>query len=506
MSGSLPINRQGLVIGSGLLSAGLMLALASCGSLPKSEADVLQRGAAQQGPAAVDVVIAQAGSLDTRLEYTGTTQPYRSVSLRTQAEGQLLSLAVDVGDRVTQGQVLATLDDKVLATTVAEAQAETAALQSGVAQARTEVSDALAQVERSRIELQQAQADAERYETLARAGAVAQQQAEQARSTARTLQQSLRSAQQVVRTRQQAVTAATKRVTAQQAVTARERERLSYAALTSPIYGVVLEKTAEIGNAVQTGAEILALGDFSQVKVQVQVSELELSSIRVGQVAQVKLDAFPQSQLSGTVTRVSPVADSTARLIPVEVTIPNSQRQLGSGLLARVSFGQTRTAIVAPESVLQLSQGRQNQGGSQRAGTPSSQTRMAESPSPSSSASESSQSQAETLFIVTGTAPQVQVVARRVALGQRQDGKVEVLSGVKPGERLVTRSSKPLQDGAPVRLSIISGGTERRGDRSGSTSSTPANQAVTQTGNRNRTSTSGETQSNTGSVQRVPNP
>jgi HlyD family secretion protein len=62
------------------------------------------------------------------------------------------------------------------------------------------------------------------------------------------------------------------------------------------------------------------------------------------------------------------------------------------------------------------------------------------------------------LFTIAGVGPQTKVVARRVTLGQRQDGQVEVLSGISPGDRLVTRSSKALKDGDPVRLSAISEG------------------------------------------------
>jgi HlyD family secretion protein len=434
---------------AGALLCGVPLMLASCGSVPKSEAEAPQRlgRSGQRGPASVDAIAVKTGSLSSSLEYTGTTQPYRSISLRTQAEGQLLSLAVDVGDPVAKGQVLARLDNSILSTSVGEAQAEAAALESNAAQARNEVSEGKSQVTGSRLELEQAQADLARLEKLYAAGAIALQQVEQARTVAGTRKQALQSAQQVVRTRQQAATAAQRRVIAQQSVIAREQQRLAFAVIPSPVDGVVLERVAEPGNLAQTGSEILKLGDFSRVKISVQVSELELANIRTGQLVQVKLDAFPKERFRGEVSRISPVADPTARLIPVEVTIPNAQRRIGSGLLARVDFGSQRAnTVVIPEGALRPYRDRRAEGGNSRP-----------------AGANPSTAKTGTIFKVADAEPQAKVVAQPVTIGERQDGQVEVISGVRQGDRLVIRSSKALKDGDPVRLSAISEGAASGG-------------------------------------------
>ncbi len=432
-------------LGRLLILSGLsVLAIMGCSSLPKDEADAQTRrgqgGQQNQGPASVDVAVARSAPLQGSLEYVGTTQPHRQVSIRTQVEGQLLNLRADVGDAVNQGQVLAQIDDKVLTTAVIEATAVVAALESEVAQARAQVSDALRQVESARLQLQQAQADSARFQTLYRAGAIAQQQAEQARTAAGTAQQAFRSAQEVVRTRQQAVSAAERRVGAQQAVIAREQQRQSYTTLTSPVTGVVLERVSEPGNLAQAGSEVLKLGDFSQVKVSVQVSELELSKIRVGQPVQVKLDAFSKDSFSGQVSRISPVADATARLVPIEITMPNAGARIGSGLLARVSFGQQAvSSIRVPQTALQTNRRR----GAQQGGG-------------NSTNREQPPSKAGTLYVIEGSGQQAKVKTRNVTLGQCQDGQVEVVTGLREGDRIVIRSSKPLKDGDSVQLSILS--------------------------------------------------
>lgn len=433
-----------------MMLVGLLLALSGCATTPKSQAGAQAgpRGAAQAGPPAVDVAIARPGSLQRELVYTGTTLPMREVLLRSQVEGRLLELEVDVGDPVVRGQTLARLDGAVLESAVVQAEAELAARESEVASAQTEVSDARTRVEQARLELQQAQADAARFQKLAQQGAITTQEAEQSQTAARTAEQALRSTEEQVRTRQREVEAAQRRVVAQQAVLEQQRERRSYTVLTSPITGFVLERLTESGNLVQAGSSIVRLGDFIQVKVVVQVSELELANIRLGQPVQVQLDALPDRQIRGKVNRISPAADPTARLVPVEVTIPNVNRQIGSGLLARVNFARRGgERVIIPETALaagEESRRKPSPGGDRPAsGNRKSSDRRSGAP------------RSATLFVlVAGDTPRVS--ARSVQLGNQADGQVEVLSGLKPGESFVARSGAPLKDGDVVRLSVLS--------------------------------------------------
>jgi HlyD family secretion protein len=416
---------------------------------------------------AVDVAVAKTGVLQESLEYIGTTLPVREVSLRAQVEGRLLNLQVDVGDRVSKGQILARLDDSLLLTSVTQGQAELAALQSEVSRAQTQVQNARALAEQARAELKQAQVDAERLRSLSQAGAIAKQQAELAQTAAITAQQRLNSATAQIATEQQAVAAARGRVEAQRAAIAQAKERQSYTLLASPITGVAIAKVSEPGNLVQPGGEVLRLGDFSSVKIRVPVSELALSKIQVGTPVQVRLDAFANEEISGTVTLISPAADASARQIPVEITIPNSNGRIGSGLLARVSFEPgTQSRVVIPQSALES--GGRGQGSGVRGQESGVRGRKSQSPIPNPQfpiPNSQFPIPNATVFVVTGQGDQAKVQARPVQVGTSANGKVEVLSGLQPGERFVVQSEKPLKDGDRVRFSILSQSAQQQESR-----------------------------------------
>ncbi len=402
----------------------------SCNSDKKETA---QATSSRGGMTAVDAAIAQKGKLKKELLFTGTTIPFQQISVRSRIEGQLLTLNVDVGDKVTKGYILGLIDDTLLKTSLNQAEAELAALKSEVARANSRVGNALTEVERARLELRQARLDAQRQETLLSEGAIARAIAEQTRTTAQTAAQTVKAAEKQVQIERQAVIAAKGRVLAQQAVVAQAKERRSYAKLISPIRGTVLEKIIEPGNLVQAGNEILKIGDFSRVKIEVKISELELGKLEIGQSVKVLLDAFPNQKYIGTLKRISPAANTVARLIPIEVIIPNIDDKIGSGLLARVNFQDTiKQKVIVPLRAVET------------------EAREREK------SSEFSLNVQGKVFIVVEDGTKNKVKARNVILGKKADGKVEILSGLQPGESYVVRSSKPLKDGDNIRLSILS--------------------------------------------------
>ncbi|EDX84088.1 efflux transporter, RND family, MFP subunit [Synechococcus sp. PCC 7335] len=409
----------------------LLLTVTGCGLLPASEAQPEQghgQPTRSEEAIAVQTRLAETGSIAGLLTYTGTTRPIQQVALRAQVSGEVINLLVDVGDVVAQDMLLAQLDSDLQTTTVNQAQAELSARQAETAQAAVSISEARAAVVQAEATLSQAQTDAQRLRQLANKGAIALQAAEAAELAVTNAQQALRSAQARVDAQAQAAASAADRIDAQQAIVTQTQKQLSYADLRSPLTGIVLSKQVDIGSFVESGATILELGDISSLEVTIQVSELDISRLSIGQSASVTLDAFPEEgAISGRITQIAPLADEVSRLVPVQVTIPNlsgsNSQKMGSGLLARVQFSPTQQSrVVVPATALTLSKSGKD----------------------------------STLFVIEEQSEQTVAIARSVKTGDRAQDQIEIVSGLAPGEAFITQSDHPLTSGQAVRLSILS--------------------------------------------------
>ncbi len=401
-----------------IIQIGLLLPLiaiiSGCGLLPPGAAQSEGGGRGGRpdgasGPIAVQTATAETGSVASGLTYTGTTRPSQQVALRSQVSGEIINLPVDIGNPIARGQVLAQLDGDLQTTNLNQAQAELFARRAETAQAEVSIADAQTAVVQAQSTLDQARIDADRLRQLANQGAISQQEAEAAELAAVNAQQAVRSAQAQVAAQQQATASAANQIDAQQAVLAQTQKQLSYADLRSPLSGVVLSRQADVGDFVESGATVLELGDLSTLEVTVQVSELDIARLSVGQSARVQLDAFPgEGSITGQIEQISPVADPTSRLIPVQVSIPNLSGRLGSGLLARVQFSASAQArVVVPESALAVGEAD------------------------------------NTIFVTEGEGDQVKAVARPVKVGEKNQDRVEIISGLEAGESFVVESDRP---------------------------------------------------------------
>ena len=241
----------------------------------------------------VELAIARPTTLSAAVTYSGTTAPKESVFLRSRSAGQLLSLTVDVGDLVNAGQVVGQVDDVLAQENLREQEAELAARRYTVEELKRSLGEARTEIQRLQAEIAQAQRDADRFRQLATDGAISPQEAEQAQKTVDTLRQSLRGAEEQVLNRGQSIRAAQERVKGQEAIVSRTQEQLSYATLTAPLTGLVMDRLVDTGDFVQTGESIVQIGNFQNVVVNLEVSDRDLGQLKVGRSAEIRIDAYP---------------------------------------------------------------------------------------------------------------------------------------------------------------------------------------------------------------------
>jgi RND family efflux transporter MFP subunit len=193
------------------------------------------------------------------------------------------------------------------------------------------------------------------------------------------------------------------------------QDALSYAYIKSPISGIVAERKAEPGQQLGAGAPVIRVVNPSTVYFQATLAETQIAQIRVGQTVSVAVDALPGQKFSGRVSRVLPVA-SSARSFTVRVDIP-SDRRMRPQMFARGSIliDTHQNATLVPKDAVLFD-----------AVTGKSRVFVTDS---------------------GGKAKE-----RAVQVGFSNPSAVEVLGGVKPGEKVIVAGQTALQNGDVVRI------------------------------------------------------
>jgi membrane fusion protein, multidrug efflux system len=249
--------------------------------------------------------------------------------------GQIATLAVDDNQTVRQGQLLARLDDRDYQAAVEAAQAEVAIAQAALehastrlVQQRAAIGQAEAGVAESRANHAFARADLERYDDLARHGAGSTQNAQQARARADMSaaavardHAALSSANQqvdVLRAQRAQAQGALQRA---QAALDTARLNLSYTRIVAPVDGVVGQRAVRVGAYVTPGSPLLAVVPLHDAYVVANFQEDQLTRVRAGQRAQVRVDTYPDRVFDGRVDSIAPATGATfAAIAPDNAT------------------------------------------------------------------------------------------------------------------------------------------------------------------------------------------
>lgn len=313
----------------GLVMAALAMTAAGCGG------DRATQAAEAAAPLpAVPVVRVAAGTVETAVEFSGSLAPQTRVDVHAKLGGTLDKVFVQLGDRIAEGAVLATLDRREI-----DAQVDAAAAAVGVARAGLDAADAgltnaAAEVERARNLFEKGAMPKQRLDAADTAWRAARAQRDLANATIAQAEAALRRAHEVQRD----------------------------ATLRAPVSGVIVERNFDAGTLVGPGSEraVVSVADIRTLKLEAGVSELEAGRLKLGSTATITLPAKPGETYQGTLAAIAPEIDPRNRHFQIEIRVDNRAQQLLGGMYAsaRIPVARADGIVVPREAIFDRNGGR----------------------------------------------------------------------------------------------------------------------------------------------------
>jgi HlyD family secretion protein len=276
----------------------------------------------------------QRGEIVRSVSASGTLEALVTVEVGSQISGQVTQVLVDYNDRVRKGQVLAILDPQNQQSAVEQSQASIQAARASVAQAQAQVA--------------LAQAEYDRQKFLFDRQIVAQA--------------ALDTAGAALRTARAGVAQANAQVAQQQAQLRANQATLGRTTIVAPIDGVIIDRQIEPGQTVASGLNVAVLftlaQDLSRVQALISVDEADIGSVKPGQAVRFTVDAFPNDNFTGTVTRIRalPAAEQSVVAYTVEVEAANPDEKLLPGMTANaeIVLEERRNVLRVPNAALRF--------------------------------------------------------------------------------------------------------------------------------------------------------
>lgn len=412
-----------LVALTAMIGAGVWAWRANVSGKQAMNMDMRVTGAASAFPVAL--ATAARAPIAGTVTYTGSVAPYNEQDVFPRVMGRIVEMAVYPGDAVRAGQVVARLDDVELTSRVKEAQAAAAAADANVAQMNADVAGARHAVTQMEKELVMAEADAEhqehiivRDERLYRSGAIALQDLEATRALVQSARAKVAAARARLEQGRAMETAAARKREAMTAMAMQSRAMeqtaevvRGYVTIQAPSSGFVVKRFVAPGVLVGPGMPILKIAEIDRVRLQANVGERDLASIKVGAAVRVASTAGT-ARTTARVTSVFPFVDPGGRTAVVEAIVDNRERRFLPGQYLTMEFvtGEQPNAVTVPRSAV-----------ARLSGT------------------------ARVWVVRDGTAE-----PREVTTGLEATEHVEIRAGLAPGERIVARGHEGLYAGARV--------------------------------------------------------
>jgi RND family efflux transporter MFP subunit len=250
-------------------------------------------------PPRVGIALATEGPALEAVYATGSVEPVHWARVGPATRARLVQVLVQEGDRVTEGQAMARLDDRQSRSLAEEAEARARFAQEDLARTRTLVSRDIA-----------ARATLERAERDARAA----------------------------------------RATADAAL-----QRLDDYLVRAPTDGVVLRRDAEVGEVVDTPASLFWIGEPRPLRISAEVDEEDIARIAIGQRVLLRADAFPGRVMTAEVAQITPKGDTTRKAYRVRLTLPDDTPvMIGMTVEANIVLREERAAVLVPPAAVVL--------------------------------------------------------------------------------------------------------------------------------------------------------
>jgi RND family efflux transporter MFP subunit len=358
----------------------------------------------------VQVVPAAEERLVRAIAVTGTLAAEEQVTLSMKVTGRLDELFVDLGSRVTKGQVLARLipTDFNLRESQAEAALQQARARLGLPLQGTDdrIDPEQTSLARSaRALLEESRLNRERVKTFFDRGISSKAALDSADASLAVAESRYQDALEEVRTRQAML---------EQRRTELElaRQAVRDSSLTSPLDGTVRERHVTVGQYLAAGSPAVTIVRMHPLRLRAAVPERESHMVRVNQEVLVTVEGDPTKH-PGRVARISPAIDETSRTLMVEAEIPNRDGQLRPGSFANASIvsSDADRAVIVPTTSLVTFAGVE-----------------------------------KVLSIKDG-----KVIEKRVTIGRRDSQRLEIVSGVVAGDLVIVTPGN-LVEGTPVKV------------------------------------------------------
>jgi len=381
----------------------LSLAAAACGRLAEGDPKGNDGNAK---PVATTLVVKN--SVRRSVDVVGTLAAVDQVTISSEAEGTVRAILADLGDRVATGQVLIQLDHEKQQYTYEQQQA---ALARTLAQYGAPDPQHLPPIEqtpdvqKAKAEVEQAQQAFTRAKELSSRSLISQQTYEDARTAVQSKQASYDSALQGARNLRASIQAS-------EATMKLAGRQLRDTDIRAPFDGFVERRLVNLGELVKVQMPVMGIVKLDPLKVTAEIPERMAPWIDNGRPVEMHVDAYPTRTFTGKVTRISPAVNTGTRAFPFEAVVPNPDGVLKPGTFARVHVesGKVDEVLTLPFAALQYRYG------------------------------------VNRAFVVSGD----RLEMRELQVGERLGDRIEVTSGVKPGERVVVSDVETLNGGELV--------------------------------------------------------